>query len=90
MSAVPVIVYAFDPVEELDHARGLLVLSAELAGRLAAEHRVEVVGEHIHASLRFVEGSAAHAAAREALRAARAARTPTPGVRPRKVARLEG
>jgi hypothetical protein len=85
MSGAPVIVYAFDPVAELRDAMGLLVLSAELAGRLVAEHRVEVVGDHINAPLRFVAGSAANVAARDALRAARAG----PGTRARKVARLE-
>lgn len=87
MSGAPVIVYAFDPVDELDGALGLLVLSADLAGRLIGEHRVEAVGAHVHAPLRFVTGSAANVAARQALRDAReAVRAPT---RARKVARLE-
>jgi hypothetical protein len=82
MSGAPVVVYAFDPLA--DGAVGMLVVSADRAARLVAEHRVELVGEHIHAPLRFVVGSAANVDARDALRRARASLP-----RPRKVARVE-
>lgn len=82
------IVYAFDPLDELEHARGILALPAELAGRLIAEHRVEAMAEHAGEALRYVAGSSAHEAARQALRLARAKATPTAS-RTRKLARLE-
>jgi hypothetical protein len=87
MSAHPVIVFAFEPVAELGGAHGLLVLSAELGGRLIAEHRAEAVGGHIGSPMRFVPGSRAHAAAAVALREAREATAARP--RSRKIARLE-
>ena len=71
MSGRPVIVFAFDPVAELDDATGLLVLSAELAGRLIAEHRAEPTAPHLGHPMRFVVGSHAYTAARQALRDAR-------------------
>jgi hypothetical protein len=86
MSGQPVIVFAFDPVEELGGVRGLLVLSAELAGRLIAEHRVESAAAHFGSPLRFVVGSEAHRQAGQALRELR--EQATQGPRARKVARL--
>lgn len=71
MTAPAVLVYAFDPVEELGGASGLLGLPAQTARRLIAEHRVEEVAPHVADALRFVAGSPAHEAARQALRDAR-------------------
>jgi hypothetical protein len=88
MSGAPVIVFAFDPIDELGDAHGLLVLSAELAGRLIAEHRAEATAPHIASPMRFVVGSAAHDAAREALRAAREADAARSVRAARKLARL--
>lgn len=82
------IVYAFDPVGELGDALGILVLPAELAARLVAERRVELMREHAGEALRYVSGSLAHEAARQALRMARAQAAPT-ATRARKAARLE-
>jgi hypothetical protein len=88
-----VLVCAFDPVAELGNQSGILALPTELAGRLIAEHRVEAASAHSTEALRFVPGSSAFEAARQALRDARGLDS-TPAapaaLRPaRKVARLE-
>ena len=67
-----VLVYAFDPVDELAGGVGLLAIDAELAGRLAAEQRVELVEEHANDPGRYLTGHPANDAARAALRSARA------------------
>lgn len=79
-----VIVYAYDPVEAL--GAGVLVLDAEVGGRLVAEHRAELIETHRHEPMRFVAGSAANLAARDALRAARSEAEARPA---RKRAKLE-
>lgn len=85
-----VLVCAFDPVAELGNASGLLALSTELAARLIAERRVEATADHASEPLRYVRGSRAYAAARQALRDARAGVMPHRGPgRPRKIPRLE-
>jgi hypothetical protein len=76
-----VIVFAFDPVAELDDRTGLLPCASDLAERLIAEHRVERPGVHVHEALRYMRGSLAHAAARDELRRARSA-IPEPGADP--------
>ena len=70
------IVYAFDPVEELENRSGLLPVPTEQAERLVAEHRVERVSEHTNSSMRYVAGTNANEAARDALRAARGEAAP--------------
>lgn len=80
-----VIVFAYDPVEELGGRVGVIVADAEVAERLVAEHLVELAEAHCSDALRFVAGSTAYAAARDELRAARnrigvrKARTPKAG-----------
>jgi hypothetical protein len=66
-----VIVFAFDPVDELEGRVGVIAAEPELGGRLLSEHRAELVETHCTDSMRFVAGSEAYLAAREALRAAR-------------------
>lgn len=66
-----VVIFAFDPVEELDGGAGLLSVAEELADRLVAESRAERIDGHQNDSLRFVTGSAANLAAGDALRAKR-------------------
>ncbi len=83
------IVYAFDPLVELSGATGILALSAELAGRLIAEHRAESVRLHACEPLRYVAGSRANEAARLALRAMRGDKA-AGAARSRRVAKLEG
>jgi hypothetical protein len=63
-----VVIFAFDPVDELDGRAGVLVVADELAGRLIAEHRAERVDEYCNDSLRYVTGSAANLEAAAALR----------------------
>lgn len=70
--AAAVLLFAFDPVDELDGHEGLLTAEAPLAELLIAEHRAERIEDHATVSMRYVRGSDAHAAARDALRAARA------------------
>jgi hypothetical protein len=73
-----VLVFAFDPVPELEERAGLLPCAPELAARLVAEHRVEALEPHRSAEhLRYVAGSPAWAAARAALRQAAASAAPT-------------
>jgi hypothetical protein len=72
MSAV--LIFAFDPVYELGGCKGVLLVDAEQAARLVAEHKAEMLEEHRHESMRYVTGSAANLEAGEALRALRAAR----------------
>ncbi|HXD06917.1 MAG TPA: hypothetical protein VN680_12760 [Burkholderiaceae bacterium] len=84
-----VIVCAFDPVDELAGQAGVLVVDAELGGRLVAEHRVELATEHPTDSLRFVPGSAAYVKARDALRARRASATEGQPRRARKTPAVE-
>jgi hypothetical protein len=81
-----VVVFAFDPVPELGERTGILVCTAELAYQLVSEHRAERMGEHANDGLRYVAGSTAHAAAREALRCAKLGLNPP---RPRR-AKSEG
>lgn len=85
MSGGIVIVFAFDPVEELEGRCGMLQADAELGGRLVAEHRAELPGGHAGDSMRYVTGSAAFAGARDALRSLRA----TTVRKARKPAKLE-
>jgi hypothetical protein len=66
-----VIIFAFDPVDELEGGAGALVADAELGHRLVAEHRAELLDVRGRESNRYVIGSAAHAAARDELRTAR-------------------
>ena len=79
------IICAFDPVDELDGKAGVFAVDAELAGRLVAEHRVELVRDYASDSMRFVPGSEAYIAAREALRHRRS----NVGRRVRKTAAVE-
>jgi len=66
-----VIVFAFDPVDELDGQVGVIAAESDLARRLVAEFRVELVEAYCTDSMRFVAGSAAYQAAGDALRTAR-------------------
>lgn len=66
-----VFVFAFDPLEELDEREGLVSVQEVLAERLIAERRAERVADHVMDAGRFVPGSPAYLAARDALRAAR-------------------
>jgi hypothetical protein len=84
-----VIVFAFDPVDELDGRAGVLVVEDELAGRLIAEHRAERVEEHCTDSLRYVTGSAANLEAAAALRGLVGVRRVQVKPRPARTARLE-
>ena len=81
-----VIIFAFDPVDELQGRTGALPADAELAGRLIAEHRAELVETYIADSMRYVSGSDSFNAARDALRAARASAMR----KVRKTAKVEG
>jgi len=71
MTAVAVIVFAFDPVDELEGRVGVIAAEPDLAQRLVTEHRAELVEPYCNDTMRFVAGSAAFVAARDALRAAR-------------------
>jgi hypothetical protein len=71
MTALAVIVFAFDPVDELEGRVGVIAAEPDLARRLIAEHRAELVEPYCNDTMRFVAGSAAHQAAGDALRAAR-------------------
>jgi len=82
-----VIICAFDPVDELEGRSGVLGVEAELGGRLIAEHRAELVETYRSDSMRFVAGSTAFNAARDALRARRDDSTAPRRVR--KTAKLE-
>ena len=82
-----VIVFAFDPVEELQDGTGLLPADAELAERLVAEHRAERPQDHAGESMRYVAGSAAFNSARDALRSAR---DTSPPRKARKSSKAEG
>jgi len=65
------LLYAHDPVPELDERVGLMIVEAPLAAQLIAEHRAEAVDRvSNNESMRFVEGSPANLAARDALRQA--------------------
>ena len=68
------IVYAYDPVDELQGRTGVLPAPRALADQLVAEHRVERLGSHIGSPMRFTPGTPAFQAAREALRKARGER----------------
>jgi len=73
------IVFAFDPVPELEDRVGFMSCTPEVAARLVDAHRVETMdARRATDGLRYVAGSAAWSAARDALRAAR---TPRPRVR---------
>lgn len=82
-----VIVYAFDPVDELEARSGVLAVEAVLGHRLIAEHRAELMAGHANESMRYVRGSTAHQHAHDALRAARGGKV-VPR-KPRQVAKLE-
>ena len=64
-----VVVFAFDPVDELEGRAGVLVVADDLAERLVAEHRAELLEAHRNESMRYVTGSAANLEAAAALRA---------------------
>lgn len=66
-----VIVFAFEPVDELEGRSGIAVVDAELAALLIAEHRAELMEGHQTESMRYVTGSAAYVGAAAELRAAR-------------------
>jgi len=70
-AAAVVLVYAFDPIDELGGVTGVQPVPDELAGRLIAEFRAELIESHLNDSQRFVAGSPQHEAARLALRARR-------------------
>jgi len=68
------LLYAHDPVPELDERVGLMIVEAALAATLVAECRAEAVDRvSNNDSMRFVDGSPANLAARDALRQAREA-----------------
>jgi hypothetical protein len=74
MSAGLVMVFAHDPVAELNGAAGAILVEPELAERLVDECRAERIdASTINDSLRFVAGSPANLAARAALQRAREA-----------------
>jgi hypothetical protein len=87
-----VVIFAFDPVDELEGRSGVIVCAGDLAGRLIAEHRAEDLESHRNESMRYVTGSAANLEAAAALRASRglvAVRRVQVRQRPAKTARLE-
>jgi hypothetical protein len=69
MGAV-VLVYAFEPLPELDGRSGVIALDAADADTLVAALRVERIEPHCNEAMRYVEGSDANRAARDALHAA--------------------
>ena len=71
MSALAIVIFAFDPVDELEGRVGVIATEPEVGQRLVDEHRAEFIDAHRNESLRFVAGSPAYLAARDALRAAR-------------------
>lgn len=73
-----VLVFAFDPVLELGGQMGILCLPRAQADRLVAEHLLEETAPHVSIPMRYVPGSPAFAAAREALRQAREGAAPRP------------
>jgi hypothetical protein len=66
-----VILFAFDPVDELEGRAGVLVVAEDLAVRLLEERRAELLEDHRNKSMRYVTGSAANLEAAAALRSAR-------------------
>jgi len=72
MPGTPVLIFAFDPIEELGGRAGVLAVEPALAETILAERRAERIEDHATLSMRYISGSPEHAAARDALRAARA------------------
>lgn len=71
MSGTNVILYAFDPIHELEGRSGIVVVERALAERLIAEHRAESMETHRNEAMRYVTGSAANLAAAASMRDAR-------------------
>ena len=66
-----VLVYAFESLDELDGRSGVIAMDDGDAEVLVAAHRVELIEPHCREAMRYVEGSAANMAARQALAHAR-------------------
>jgi hypothetical protein len=66
-----VLLYAFEPVEELEGRAGVAVVEEVLAKRLIEEHRAERIEDHATCSMRYVRGSPEHLRAANELREAR-------------------
>lgn len=66
-----VIVFAFEPVPELEGRSGVCVVTEALGARLIEEGRAEDLEAHRSDSMRYVTGSAANLDAAAALRESR-------------------
>ena len=84
-----VVVFAFDPVDELEGRSGVLVVADDLAERLIAEHRAELLEDHRDEAMRYVVGSAANLEAAAALRGLVGVRRVQVKPKPARTARLE-